>query len=215
MSVVLINLDLTLLATPNTEKLFYKFMERRRMVRRRNRRQRFWFNIRWFGKYGTAVRAYNKAWLGGMRRADVDVYAEGFAKRKLKDLIYAEMWDRIEAHEKADDTLVLFSETPQCIVEQLARFMEIGKYRGTVCAYLGNLYLTTPPYTLLQGDAKVTAAKRLSQDLDTPLEDFIAYVHSPDDLPLMNAVGHPVLVNPNRGLITLAKENNWEILTTE
>lgn len=212
MATVLINLNGTLIPELNTERLFYGFMERRHMVRARHRQHQIWFNFRWFPTYGKDVKLYNKAWLGGMRRADVDVFAEGFAKRKLIELIRPEMWQVIDHHRAKGDTLVLVSKTPDFIVHQLAKTMDIPHSIGTRCAYLGNLYLTDPPIKLIHGETKLAAVEDLLRTLGSNLENTTCYAHHLSDQVLLEAVGNPVVVAPGKGLRRQAEQQNWEIL---
>lgn len=212
MATVLINLDGTLIPELDAESLFYGFMERRHMVRARHRRQRFWFNIAWFATYGNQVKLYNKAWLGGMRRADVDVYAEGFAKRKLVELIRPEMWEVIDHHRAAGDTLVLISKTPDFILHQLAKALDIPHCIGTRCAYLGNLYLTEPPIKLIYGETKLAAAEDLLKELGDSLQAATCYAHHQKDMALLEAVGNPVIVMPPRAMRRIAERRDWPII---
>ena len=39
-----------------------------------------------------------------------------------------------------------------------------------------------------------------------------AYSDSATDLPMLEAVGHPVAVNPDRGLLRVAREREWEVV---
>jgi hypothetical protein len=45
------------------------------------------------------------------------------------------------------------------------------------------------------------------------LADCRAYSDSITDLPLLEAVGHPTAVNPDRALRRIAEERGWPILT--
>lgn len=214
MAIVLINLDGTLIPELDAENLFFGFMDRRHMIRARHRRQRFWFNLRWFPTYGKKVKLYNKAWLGGMRRADVDVYAEGFAKRKLVELIRPEMWEVIDLHRAKGDTLILISKTPDFILHQLAKALNIPHYIGTRCSYLGNLYLAEPPIELIYGETKLAAAEDLLQELGSSLKISTCYAHNQVDIALLEAVGNPLVVDPGRAMRRHAEQHSWTCINT-
>jgi hypothetical protein len=49
-----------------------------------------------------------------------------------------------------------------------------------------------------------------SEGLD--LSESSAYSDSYTDLPMLEAVGHPVAVNPDRVLAKVAKEREWEVM---
>ncbi len=44
------------------------------------------------------------------------------------------------------------------------------------------------------------------------LDASYAYSDSESDLPMLRAVGHPVVVNPDAELRRIAREEGWEIL---
>ena len=49
------------------------------------------------------------------------------------------------------------------------------------------------------------------RDEDIDLTRSWAYSDSATDIPMLEAVGHPVAVNPDRELLKLARERSWEI----
>jgi hypothetical protein len=50
----------------------------------------------------------------------------------------------------------------------------------------------------------------LAEDLD--LDESSAYSDSYTDLPMLEAVGHPVAVNADRVLAKVARERGWEVM---
>ena len=63
------------------------------------------------------------------------------------------------------------------------------------------------------GAAKAQAARALAAARGYRLADCRAYSDSITDLPLLEAVGHPTVVNPDRALRRLAAERGWPVLT--
>jgi phosphoserine phosphatase len=45
--------------------------------------------------------------------------------------------------------------------------------------------------------------------LGVHLDDCVAYADSTSDLPLLEAVGHPVAVNPETRLASIARKRGW------
>ena len=43
------------------------------------------------------------------------------------------------------------------------------------------------------------------------LEESVAYADSASDLPMLEAVGHPVAVNPESKLATIARKRGWHV----
>jgi HAD superfamily phosphoserine phosphatase-like hydrolase len=61
-------------------------------------------------------------------------------------------------------------------------------------------------------DGKVTSIEQLAEQEGFDLSACYAYSDSESDLPMLRAVGHPVVVNPDAELTTIAKQEGWEIV---
>jgi hypothetical protein len=61
------------------------------------------------------------------------------------------------------------------------------------------------------GEQKAVAIRELAVRDGLDLAGSYAYSDSLTDLPMLDAVGHPVAVNPDRDLRRVAEEREWEI----
>ena len=61
------------------------------------------------------------------------------------------------------------------------------------------------------GPFKAEAMRQLAAQDGIDLSGSYAYSDSYTDAPMLEAVGHPVAVNPDRVLLKLAKERGWEV----
>ena len=68
--------------------------------------------------------------------------------------------------------------------------------------------LTTPP---LSGEAKADAARAFAAERGIDLSASYAYGDSMADAELLRLTGHPIAVNPSRGLLSLAKREGWTV----
>jgi hypothetical protein len=62
------------------------------------------------------------------------------------------------------------------------------------------------------GPFKAEAMRALAEEEGLDLEESSAYSDSYTDLPMLEAVGHPVAVNPDRVLAKVAREREWEVM---
>ena len=62
------------------------------------------------------------------------------------------------------------------------------------------------------GEGKETLARRYATERGVELSDCFFYSDSMADLPLLQSVGNPVVVNPQRKLKILASEKGWPVL---
>jgi hypothetical protein len=62
------------------------------------------------------------------------------------------------------------------------------------------------------GPFKAEAMRDLAEAEGLDLSESSAYSDSYTDLPMLEAVGHPVAVNPDRVLAKIAREREWEVM---
>ena len=78
---------------------------------------------------------------------------------------------------------------------------------GTVCEVEDGVY-TGRALRALHAEEKARCIRELGHDLT----GSTAYSASHTDLPLLEAVGHPVAVNPDRALRRVAASRGWPVL---
>lgn len=127
-------------------------------------------------------------------------------------LVYAEAAELIEAHKAAGRDVIVLSATGEEVVAPIAELlgatgnvatrMEIvdGRYSGEVDFYC-------------YGENKATAAARTARTCGYELAQCYAYSDSSTDLPLLELVGFPHAVNPDRVLRKVATDRAWPILS--
>ncbi len=127
-------------------------------------------------------------------------------------LVYAEATALIAEHRAAGDEIVVLSASGLEVVEPIAVLV------GADCAVATRMGVTDGRYTgdieyYCYGEEKARAAATIAQERGYRLADCRAYSDSITDLPLLEAVGHPTAVNPDRALRREADRRGWPILT--
>jgi len=155
------------------------------------------------------IRESTLALTEGWEQAQVQqIVAETLAE-VVEPIIYAEALDLIELHQAAGRRVYLISASPAEIAEPLGWFLGVdhviasrarvddeGRYTGEMDVYA---------YGPCKADLIRAAAERDGIDL----EASFAYSDSYTDLPMLESVGHPVVVNPDRVLAKVAQERGW------
>jgi phosphoserine phosphatase len=67
--------------------------------------------------------------------------------------------------------------------------------------------IETPP----TGEARALLMEQWAARFDMGLSSTIAYADSTSDLPMLEAAGHPVVVNPEPKLAAIARKRGWTI----
>jgi phosphoserine phosphatase len=93
----------------------------------------------------------------------------------------------------------------------LARRLGLTGALGTVAESTGGIYTGRLVGGLLHGEAKAAAVGALARREGLDLSRCSAYSDSANDLPMLQLVGHPNVVNPDAGLLAEARRQNWPV----
>jgi HAD superfamily hydrolase (TIGR01490 family) len=128
-------------------------------------------------------------------------------ERVLRPLVYAESLDLVDLHRSRGEPVYIVSATLQEIVQVIADDLGFDGALGTICEVEAGKY-TGRAIRPLHAENKA----RCIQELDFDLSVSTAYSDSHSDLPFLEAVGHPVAVNPDRKLRRVAAQRGWPVL---
>jgi HAD superfamily hydrolase (TIGR01490 family) len=129
----------------------------------------------------------------------------------VNPLVFAEAAELIADHKLCGRDVVVVSASGEEIVAPIARALGAthamatrmvvadGKYTGEIAFYC-------------YGDGKVEAIRQLAAREGYALEYSYAYSDSITDLPMLEIVGHPTVVNPDRALRKEAAARGWPVL---
>ncbi len=130
----------------------------------------------------------------------------------IEPLIYAEALALMEHHRGEGHRIYLVSASPEEIVQPLAELLGVDGAIATKAkiddagCYTGEMEFYN------YGPNKAVAMTELAERNGIDLSRSFAYSDSATDQPMLEIVGHPVAVNPDRALAKVAKEREWEIL---
>ena len=116
----------------------------------------------------------------------------------------------IERHRKAGDVCVVVSASPQELVEIIGDALGADRAVGTRTEVVDGRFTGRLDGPFCHGAGKLERLEAEMGRLD--LRQASAYADSGSDLPLLQACGHPVAVNPDRRLREAAAEAGWPVL---
>ena len=128
----------------------------------------------------------------------------------LKPLVYQEALDLAAAHAARAERTYIVSAALQEIVGGLAQDLGFDGAVGSRAEVVDGVY-TGRLERRLFGPAKADALKELAVAEQLDLSSSTAYSDSHTDLAFLEAVGHPVAVNPDRELRKIAAVRGWPV----
>jgi HAD superfamily hydrolase (TIGR01490 family) len=124
--------------------------------------------------------------------------------------VYQEALDLVSLHRALGRRVFIVSSSPEEVVKPLAEHLGItdviatraeiedGKYTGRLAFYC-------------YAENKAVAIAEVAEREGIDLSASYAYSDSATDLPMLQAVGNPVAVNPDRELRKVAEKEGWQI----
>ena len=147
----------------------------------------------------------------GVRQADL-MALNAVVVPKLLERIRPEATALLDLHRKAGRDTYIVSASPREVVEALAQALGMTGGLGTVGEVVDGVYTGELVGPFCYGPGKVEAIGELAAWESYDLERCYAYSDSASDLPMLEAVGHPVAVNPDAALARTARRNGWPVV---
>lgn len=159
---------------------------------------------------GTFLRALYRRYAG----ADLKTLEQAVDERishHILDRLSPDAIRRIREHRAAGHTTVLMTGAIRPLTRPLTPLFDV-----VVAAELSvdgdgrcTGFLSGPP---MVGESRSAWLRHWARLNGIDLAESFAYADSHVDLPMLSAVGHPVAVNPDLGLMRAANQNSWSIV---
>jgi HAD superfamily hydrolase (TIGR01490 family) len=131
---------------------------------------------------------------------------------KLIDRVRPEAEQLVEQHRHAGRATFIVSASPVELVEPFAKALGMTAGIGTRSEIVDGRYTGELAGPFCYGPGKVEAIAELARWEGFDLAQCWAYSDSASDLPMLEAVGHPVAVNPDAKLARVAGQRGWPVV---
>lgn len=145
-------------------------------------------------------------------RAYLSTLVTGWDVAQVRAIVADTLHELIEQHHAAGHDVVIVSSSGAEVVEP------IGEMLGADHVVATRVTITDGRFTgeieeYVYGPAKAEAVRRLAAQHGYDLTQCFADSDSVTDLPMLEAVGHPTAVNPDRALRREAVRRGWPVRT--
>jgi len=152
--------------------------------------------------------SYYKVRTRGMTLADYRRYIADFFKERGHLYIYPQAASLFFAYRRQGSKLVMITGQDEVMAQAYADELGLDYVIGNRLSVEGDKIqgLQKP---LCYGAGKVELAQQFAEDHGFDLSEAAFYSDNHSDMPLLEVVKHPVVLNPNQELADLAEQNNW------
>ena len=145
----------------------------------------------------------------GARATDVRALAAATLSDLFLRRLSAAAVRRIRKHRDAGHTIVFITGALDFIIEPIAGLADVvvtARLQERNGLFTGDM--ERPP---LVGEARASWLRDYARANNVDLDASYAYADSMSDLPLLEAVGNPVAVNPDVALARVARKHRWPV----
>lgn len=126
--------------------------------------------------------------------------------------LYPQMLARAYAHQDAGLPIFILTAASQEMADLLAHVLAFDGGLGSRSEIVDGCYTGRPAGPFNYREGKVLSMREVAEREGIDLASSYAYSDSESDLPMLRAVRHAVVVNPDAELRRIAAEEGWEVL---
>ncbi|MEU6619551.1 HAD-IB family hydrolase [Streptomyces litmocidini] len=158
------------------------------------------------------MREYLSALCKGWNVAQVKELVAETLHDLIDPIIYDEAASLIEDHHAAGRDVVIVSTSGAEVVEPIGEMLGADRVVATRMVVGEDGCFTGEVEYYAYGPTKAEAVRELAKSEGYDLSRCYAYSDSATDIPMLEAVGHPYVVNPDRTLRREAVAREWPVL---
>ena len=205
------DVDNTLVPGQAIEIRFFRFLWQRGLIGSREAARSLWFLLRRMPPPSLHPLRERKLYLEGKPTSVIEPLAREFVRSTVHASLSSDGLAALERHRAAGHCLVLITGSPDFLITPLADHLRIDRILAAVTEHAGGVYTGRLAGTLPYGPGKRHLIELFAKETEVSLQDSYAYGDSPGDMETLQLVGHPLVVNPIRGMGRIARRHGWPV----
>lgn len=160
-----------------------------------------------------AYQSFTQAILARTEAAELAHWQAEFMRDVIEPIILVKGEALLREHREAGDKLVIITATNRFITAPIAARLGVDTLLATECGMHEGRYTGHVAGVPCYQAGKVVRLNEWLAETGLSLEGAYFYSDSRNDLPLLEAVAHPVAVDPDDTLRAIAGERGWPVLS--
>ena len=194
--------------------LFMRYLIRRGLMRWRDLLGPLYYSVQYrlnMLDINAVFRRY-QTWVRGQRHGELEELCAQWYAECVRPAVYGEMVDRIAEHQQAGHVVAILSSATTYVAEPLARELGIEHVLVNRLLVADGQLTGDAVQPLCWGTGKPYWAQRFAAAHEIDLHRSFFYTDAISDLPMLEVVGNPRPVNPDRLLRRAAERRGWPIM---
>lgn len=163
-----------------------------------------------FGRIESALELAIKG-LEGQEEAEIRARSEALWREEVLATARPGAFEALERHRAQGDRLVLLTSSSIYLSTLAQRDFGLDEILCNRFEVVDGRFTGRPSGPLCYGPGKLPYAERYATSLGLSLAQCAFYTDSYTDLPVLEAVGQPVVVHPDRRLAATARRRGWKL----
>ncbi len=187
---------------------------KRGVMTERQYRHAVWLSILYKLNIGEPIKMINRmlTWLRGLQEKSIMELSQEIFDSSIKDTIRPEILETIEEHRTNNGSVVLLSSATTPICQPVTRYMGLDEMICTQLESKNGILTGHTSGKLVYGPEKKVRLLAFCQEKDVDPMTAWYYGDSHTDKYVMEAVGFPVAVAPDKKLLRIATRHAWPII---
>ena len=205
------DMDNTLVPGPSIEIGFFRYLWQDGVVGWPELWNSFRHALRHMPPFSLSPLRRNKLYLLGQDVSQIEQLAMEYVELFVLPRVASRGLGRLAHHTNAGHVVAVVSGSPDCLVKPLAAKLGVPLVFGAKLESQSGLYTGRVFAPLPYGEGKGRYIQRLAAQYSLDLSRSYAYGDSPGDFQALQLVGHPLVVNPIRGMARIARHQGWPV----
>jgi HAD superfamily hydrolase (TIGR01490 family) len=202
------------LISKNSGPLYMKFLRSRGEIRRGDAARTIYLFLRY--KLGMLdierAAASSSGWIRGKSEQAVAEHCRLWYREMVRQYLQPEMVRRVRAHQAEGHVVALLSSSTPYLATPLAEDLGIEHMLVSRLVIENGRFTGDVHRPICYGAGKIHWARRFAEEHDVDLGASWFYTDSVTDLPMLELVGHPEVVNPDPRLRREARRRGWNVM---
>jgi HAD superfamily hydrolase (TIGR01490 family) len=205
------DVDNTLLPGEASEVRFFRYLWRLKIVGWREISRSAWWLARHLPACSLQPLRERKLYLAGKSAEEIESLGETYCRDALIPALSRDGLAVLDRHRLAGHHIVFVTGAPDFLIAPIARLLDVSTMFAATLERIGQTYSGALSCPLPYGPGKRELVLKLAADRGLDLSASFGYGDSPGDEDILQLVGHPLVVNPIRGMGRIARRRRWSV----